>query len=489
MPLSIAFHGGAGTVTGSKFLVNLGNDRVLIDCGIFQGRKELRLQNWEGPGFDPRSVDAVVVTHAHIDHTGYLPILVRRGFRGPIFCTPATRELVEILLLDAAKLHEEDAAFANKHGFSKHNPALPLFDEGDARAALQRMKAIEFGKEFFVGRLRFRYAPAGHILGSAFVEMSAEDALGPTTIVFSGDIGRFDVALHADPDLLPPCDTLVMESTYGDRDHDHRALTDQLREALLPAIRRGAIILIPAFAVARVQLITLILRELIESRQLPEIPIHVDSPMAVDVTRIYNRYLHAADIDEDLPGASDRSLFPRGVRFHRSPQESKELNALRGPRIIISSSGMLAGGRVLHHLRRVVSDPVNLVVLAGFQAAGTRGRALEEGARFVRVHGMDVPVRAEVKSLHGFSAHADREALIRWATDGDGRPAVAFLVHGEPEAMESLAGDLRRRGIEVRIPTANQMFIRDARQGWVASSQTAESDARFRGGGYQDRPR
>jgi len=467
MPVSIAFHGGAGTVTGSKFLVTLGSDRVLIDCGLFQGRKDLRLQNWEGPGFDPRSVDAVVVTHAHIDHTGYLPILVRRGFRGPIFCTPATRELAEILLLDAAKLHEEDAAFANKHGFSKHSPALPLFDESDARAALQRMKAIDFGKDFYSGRLRFRYSPAGHILGSAFVEMEANDELGTTQTVFSGDIGRFDVALHADPDPLPACDTLIMESTYGDRDHDHRALTEQLREALLPAIRRGGIILIPAFAVARVQLITLILRELIESRQLPDIPIHIDSPMAVDVTRIYNRFLHATDIDEDLPGASGRSLFPRGVRFHRTPQESKELNTLHGPRIIVSSSGMLAGGRVLHHLRRVVSDPVNAVVLAGFQAAGTRGRALEEGARTVRVHGMDVPVRSEIRSLHGFSAHADREALLRWAIGGAHRAQSIFLVHGEPDAMDSLATDIRRQGVTVRIPTANQVFVRDSREGWA----------------------
>jgi metallo-beta-lactamase family protein len=303
--------------------------------------------------------------------------------------------------------------------------------------------------------------------------MLAEEPDGPVKVVFSGDIGRFDVALHIDPDPLPACDTLLLESTYGNRDHDHRPLADQLREALVPALRRGGTVLIPAFAVARVQLITLVLRDLIESGMLPEVPIHIDSPMAVDVTRIYNRFLEGVDLDEDLPGASSRSLFPRGVRFHRTPQESKTLNALAGPRIIISSSGMLAGGRVLHHLRRVLVDPRNLILLAGFQAAGTRGRALEEGASTLRMHGMDIPVRAEVRSLHGFSAHADRTELLRWATDGPDRPRSVFLVHGEPDSLEALAQQIHHEGPETHIPELGQVFSRAASGRWVATEATA----------------
>lgn len=460
MDLTLAFHGGAGTVTGSRFLLSAGANRILIDCGLFQGLKELRLLNWRPPAFDVRSLDAVLVTHAHIDHTGYLPRLVREGFRGPIYATPATLELAEVLLLDAARLQEEDAEYANRKGYSKHHPALPLFTTADAEAALRRMKAVDFDEWLDPGGpFAVRYQSAGHILGSAHIEVRASSGDYRATVVFSGDVGRYDMPLHIDPVPPPPCDALVLESTYGDRLHEDTPLEEQLRRALAETVRRGGTVLIPAFAVARVQLVTLMLRRLMESGALPEIPIHIDSPMAVDVTRIYQRYLGSEELDSDVGGHASRSIFPRNVRFHRSVEESRALNDLPGPRIIISSSGMLTGGRVLHHLRRLAGDPKNLIALAGYQAVGTRGRALLEGATTIRMHGEDIPVRARVISLDGFSAHADASELVKWALSGPGMPETIFLAHGEPDAQQALAARLRDASVpQVSIPRPGQEF-------------------------------
>jgi metallo-beta-lactamase family protein len=458
MPLTLGFHGGAGTVTGSKFLLDADGKRLLIDCGLFQGLKELRLMNWRRLPFRPASVGAVVLTHAHIDHSGYLPRLVREGYRGPIHCTPATGALVEILLLDAARLQQEDADYANRKGFSKHHPALPLFTEADAVAVLRQLHPVEHGRWFEPAGIKTCLRNAGHILGSTFVELAAPTDSGQTTIVFSGDVGRYAAPLHKDPDNLPDCDTLVLESTYGDRIHDPTPLIEQIREPFRQTIARGGIILIPAFAVARAQLVTLLLAELIERGELPPLPLHIDSPMAVDVTEIYSRYLRSDELD--APALSGH-LFPRDVQFHRTVGESQQLNHLKGPRVIISSSGMLTGGRVLHHLFRLLPDANNLLLLAGFQAAGTRGRALIEGAKTLRIHGEDVPVRCRFLSVDGLSAHADRNELIRWLGSGKTLPRNVFLTHGEPEAAAALASRIRTDGLHAGVPQLGQEFTFD----------------------------
>jgi metallo-beta-lactamase family protein len=454
--LSLGFHGGAGTVTGSRFLVEAGPGRVLVDCGLFQGLKDLRLRNWQPPAFDPRSVDAVLLTHAHIDHSGYLPRLVREGFRGPIYTTEATAELAEILLLDAARLQEEDADYANKRGFSKHRPALPLFTEHDAQAALQHLKPVRFNTWLEVPGMWARFHSAGHILGSATVEVRVSQPALTTTIAFSGDLGRYGAPLHADPEPRPECDTLVLESTYGDREHDPEPLDSQLCRVLAPALKRGGIVLIPAFAVARAQLLLLLLRELMESGRLQNVPVDLDSPMAVDATRIYSHHRGQTGLDPERRSTRSAGHHVE-VQFHRSVAESKSLNAKTGPRVIISASGMLTGGRVLHHLERLAGDARNLIVLAGYQAAGTRGRALEDGVRVLRMHGQDVHVRARVVALHGFSAHADRGELVRWATAGT-RPETVFLVHGEPEASKALEAPLQAAGAKTIIPALNSRY-------------------------------
>jgi metallo-beta-lactamase family protein len=458
MSLKLAFHGGAGTVTGSKYLLTAGHDRVLIDCGMFQGVKELRLMNWRRPTFEPASVRHILLTHAHIDHTGYLPRLVREGFAGDIHCTPGTRDIARVLLLDAAKLQEEDAAYANRKGFSKHHPALPLFTAADARHAMRRMRKLEYGQWLQVSpRLRARWHNSGHILGSAFIELRAAVAGEERTIVFSGDLGRYDVPLHVDPAPMPPCDVLVVESTYGDRLHDPTPLIDQIRRPFRETIARGGTILIPAFAIARVQLLTLVLRELMDSGDLPEVPIHIDSPMAVEATEIYRRHLGDGDLDPSQTKESWDRMFPRQVHLHRSVAESQTINSLPGRRIIISPSGMMTGGRVLHHLRRLLPDEKNLVVLAGYQAAGTRGDSIQHGAPTLRIHGRDVLVRAQTLSLTGLSAHADANELMRWIRSGDRLPGRVFVTHGEPPAAEALAGRIRSElGLTVDVPSLDE---------------------------------
>ena len=462
MTLSIGFHGGAGTVTGSKHLLEVDGKRPLIDCGMFQGLKELRLLNWQPLSFDPQSIDAVVITHAHIDHTGYLPRLVKAGYRGPIYVTPATRELANILLLDAARLQEEDAEYANKKRFTKHRPALPLFTEEDAMQALKQLRPVEHDTWFEAAGIRAQYHNAGHILGSAFVELVA----GDQKIVFSGDVGRYNAPLEADPEPRVDCDTLVIESTYGNRVHDPTPLIDQIRAPFRAAVERKGTILIPAFAVARAQIVTLLLSQLIQSGDLPDIPLHVDSPMAVDVTHLYVEHMRDEELRR-IPGGA-QGLFPRNVTFHRTVDESKQLNNLPGPRVIISSSGMLTGGRVLHHLGRLLPDPANLLVLVGFQAPGTRGRAIQDGAQFVRLHGQDIPVRSPFISVEGMSAHADSEELMRWLHSAKTLPRSVFITHGEPDSADALAGRIGTDGTRTFVPALGDHYSFDG-GGWKAT--------------------
>lgn len=460
--MNLAFHGGAGTVTGSKYLLTVGSTRILVDAGLFQGRKDLRLLNWAGPSFDVRAIDHVLVTHTHIDHIGYLPRLAKLGLRAPVHLTPAADALAELMLLDAAKIQEQDARYANNAGFSKHSPALPLYTTRDAQRALGLRSRQPYDRWFGLaprGVIRARFLNAGHLLGSAFIELRVSVGEREVGIVYSGDVGRFEMPLHPDPEPPPACDVLVIESTYGDRRHRKTSVLEQIGQPMRRAVAAGGTVLIPAFAVGRAQQITLMLRRLMRSGRLPEVPIHIDSPMAVDATRIYSRFLDRENVDPDVFEDGRLELFPGEVYFHRTIAESKRLNRMAGPRIIISSSGMLAGGRVLHHLERLAGDPRNLLLLVGYQAEGTRGRALLEGAKAVKMHGRYVPVRASVVAIDGLSGHADRDELLRWIESAPAPPRLVFVVHGEPATAASFAKLVKQRcKASVHVPNLGDEF-------------------------------
>lgn len=466
--MRLTFHGAARTVTGSRHLLEAADQRILVDCGMFQGLKKLRLMNWEDPGFDPGFLDHVVMTHAHIDHTGYLPRLLQYGFNAPVHCTPATAELLEIMLMDSAHIQEEDAAWANKKGYSKHHPAEPLYNSVDAFQALKLLAPSKFDKWIKLSPdIRCRLGNSGHILGAAFVEFritgepdSADNVNpGETTIIYSGDVGRYNVPLHSDPADLPDCDVLVVESTYGKRKHEQSTVLEQIREDFEQTIHRRGVVLVPSFAVGRVQLVTLILRELMRDGELEEVPIHIDSPMAINATAIYSRHLYDSNLDDDVTFDGRSRMFPFKVRLHRTVHESKILNNLDGPRVIIASSGMMTGGRILHHLSRRVSDHNNLVLLTGYQAVGTRGRSLHDGAKTIRIHGQNIPVEAKVATINGLSSHADSDEIMRWIGTAKKKPRRVFVVHGEPDSAEHMGARIAREiGAEVSVPDLKESF-------------------------------
>ncbi len=451
---TLRFVGAAQTVTGSKHWIRSGERQILLDCGLFQGLKELRLRNWAPPPFEPANIDAVILSHAHIDHSGCLPLLVRQGFEGPIYCTAGTADLLSVLLPDAAHLQEEDAERANRRGYSKHRPALPLYTAEDARAALARLEPRKYGERFSVaGDSTAVLRRAGHILGSATVEL--EIGRGHRTqLVFSGDLGRWGRPILRDPDPVSRADILLVESTYGDRTHPADPAAE-LARIIRECSERGGTLVIPAFAVGRTQELIWTLRALEDSGRIPQLPVFIDSPMAIDVTELYCR--HPEDHDLDMELLMDAKRCPLCChRYHlaRTKEESKALNQFNGPLVIISASGMATGGRVLHHLKRRLPDPRATVLLPGFQSAGTRGRALQEGAPTVRIHGEDVPVRARVETLHGFSAHADREEILRWLSAFEVPPRHTYVVHGEPRAADALAEAIRvRLGWPTSVPS------------------------------------
>lgn len=445
---TLQFLGGAGTVTGSKYLIRSGGRQVLVDCGLFQGLKELRLRNWREPPFQPSDIDAVVLSHAHIDHSGYLPLMVRRGFRGPVFCTPATRSLLRIMLPDAAHIQEEEAAYANRKGFSKHHPAEPLYTGRDAKNALKLLKPHTYGEVFAAtDGVEVKFRRAGHILGSATIELRLGQD-DPLTLVFSGDLGRWGRPMIRDPELVPAADVLLVESTYGNRTHSEGNPSDGLARVVNQAAERSGALLIPAFAVGRTQELIWRLRELEEASLVPRLPVYIDSPMATDATEIFCQ--HPEDHDIDMKLLMDEHRCPlccKPYTFTRTPDESKALNHVSGAAIIIAASGMATAGRIVHHLKQRLPDKRTTVLLVGFQAAGTRGRSLQDGAKFLRMHGLEVPVRASIETIDGLSAHADRLEIMRWLKGFIEPPRQTYIVHGEPNAadmlQETIATELR----------------------------------------------
>jgi metallo-beta-lactamase family protein len=456
---TLSFLGGTGTVTGSKFLIEHDGFRMMVDCGLFQGLKDLRLRNWDPPPVPPENVDVIVLTHAHLDHTGYLPVMVRRGFAGKILATPATCDLSGILLPDSGHLMEEDARFANWKGYSKHRPALPLYTEEEAREVLPRLQPLPFDGSIDVhDGLSVRFYAAGHIPGAALVEVrvrSQGEGNGERVVLFSGDLGRPNQPIVPDPAPLPPCHHLVLESTYGDRDHPDEDAKDRLEMLVRETVRRGGTLLIPSFAVGRTQTLLYLLRELRAENRLPsDVPIHVDSPMAIEATRIVLEHPEAQDLEmRALSASGEDPLGLHGIHMDSNVEDSKALNNLAYPAIIISASGMAEGGRILHHLEYKLSDHRTTVLFVGFQAAGTRGRALQEGAKAIKIHGREVPVRARIETLDSLSAHADRGEILGWLRSSKHRPGAIYLVHGEPAATESLADGIQESlGIKSRVP-------------------------------------
>ncbi|MBI3183049.1 MAG: MBL fold metallo-hydrolase [Myxococcales bacterium] len=447
---SIQFLGAAGTVTGSRFLLEHEGKRVLVDCGLFQGRKELRQLNWQPPLADPKRIDAVVLTHAHIDHTGGLPRLAAQGFHGPIYCTPGTRDLLALLLPDSAQLQEEEARYANKRRYSRHSPALPLYTVEDAERALRMLESFSYGraKEILPG-IQVTFSRAGHILGSAACSLDLPSS--KQRVVFSGDLGRLDAPILRDPDRLEMATTLIAESTYGDREHGETRPAEALAEAVNAAFKRGGVVVIPAFAVGRTQEILYHLRELEEAGRIPSLEVFVDSPMACDATPLYLAHSEDHDFDMNAVMRSGDGLATKRTRFVRKSDQSKQLSSFRGPGIIISASGMATGGRILHHLRQRLPQSQNTVLFVGYQSEGTRGRRLLDGEPEIKIHGELVPVRAELKSVSGFSAHADWKEMLSWMGGFNSPPRQTILVHGEPSALESLRGRVAARGWQVRV--------------------------------------
>ena len=435
---TLQFLGAAGTVTGSKHLVRACGAQVLLDCGLFQGEKQLRLRNWNALPFVAREISAVVLSHAHIDHSGALPLLVKQGFHGPIHCTTGTADLLAIMLLDSAHLQEEQATFANRHGFSRHHPALPLYSVDDAEQVLRLLAPQVRDADFVVAnRITARFRQAGHILGSATVQLDV-DGGSPCRVVFSGDLGRWQRPILRDPELVPEADVVLVESTYGDRVHPADPGSELARIINETAERRGVLV-VPAFAVGRTQELLWTIRELEERDRIPVLPVYVDSPMATNVTAIYRRHPEDYDVQMRLlTGSSREPLCSGNLTLVRTVAESRELQRRGGPMIVIAGSGMATGGRVLHHLHARLPEPRNTVLLSGYQAAGTRGRSLRSGAKTLRMHGVDVPVRAQVASVDGLSAHADRRDLLRWLRGFKRPPKQTFVVHGEPAAASSL---------------------------------------------------
>ena len=478
---TIKFLGAARTVTGSKHLLDTGKAKVLFDAGLFQGLKELRERNWRNLPIAATDIDAIVLTHAHLDHCGYLPRLVAQGFRGRVFCTAGTRDLCRIVLPDSAKIQEEDAANANRHGFSKHHPALPLYTDADAQRALTLLQPVGYERPMPVADgIDVDFINAGHLLGSSY----ARARVGEITILFGGDLGRFSRPVLPDPTMVQEADYLLVESTYGNRVHDNGDDGEKLARVITETVERGGRVVIPSFAIGRVEEVVYWIKRLEEERRIPVLPVFLDSPMAVEALARYTDRIHELDEevqpelrDDKAPlGVSDRGETQERRRAHvrqerqlclfctrrfrtvGSVAESKDLTASTSPAIVISSSGMATGGRVLHHLKAALPDARNTVLFVGYQAAGTRGRRLVDGEPAVKIHGQMVPVHARIELIESMSAHADSSEILRWLEGFTRAPRTTYLVHGEPEAMDTLAGTVKSKlGWTVETPQHHQV--------------------------------
>jgi metallo-beta-lactamase family protein len=447
----LSFLGAAGTVTGSRHLIDWSGKRLLVDCGLFQGVRELRQRNWEPFPVDPSSIDGVILTHAHLDHSGYLPRLVREGFSGSIYATAATRDVARLILLDSAHLQEKDAEFANRRGFSRHRPALPLYTTADAERALSLFQEVEFHSELQIAEgVSLLFRRAGHILGAGIARLD----VGGKTLIFSGDLGRFGDPIMVDPEPVEEADFVIVESTYGDRIHPKLDAGPMLKDLIDRTTRRGGTVVIPAFAIGRTQSLLYELWLLKMAGELDLVPIYVDSPMATNATELMSAHMD----DHRLQPAVCREAFGMAT-YVRDTEGSKQLSASRMPKVILSASGMATGGRVLHHIKAFGSDPRNTIVFAGYQGAGTRGRAMVDGVREVKVHGDWIEIRAEVADLTMLSAHADSNELLRWLRGFKAAPKRTFIVHGEPSSSAALHDRVETElGWSCITPKLNQTF-------------------------------
>jgi len=443
--MEIGFLGATGTVTGSKYLVRAGDRKILVDCGLFQGYKQLRLRNRAPLPVDPREIDAVILTHAHLDHSGYLPLLVKNGFAGKVYCTRATRDLCAILLPDSGHLQEEEAEYANRHKFSRHTPALPLYTREDAERSLAGFAPVAFDRDLDLGGgLTLSLSPAGHMLGSSFVRLRHDG----TTLLFTGDLGRPNDPIMAAPAFVERADYLVVESTYGDRRHDPADPKERLAEVINRTVKRGGAVIVPAFAVGRAQTLMYLIHQLKASHAIPDIPVFLNSPMAVDATRIYHDHRGEHRL---TPAQCDAMCA--AAKIVNSVEESKALNARTDPMIVIAASGMATGGRVVHHLKTFAPQARNAILFVGFQAGGTRGAAMLNGADSIKIHGEYVPVRAEVASIDNLSAHADYAEILAWLGRFGSPPRRTFVTHGEPRAADALRHRIEERfGWPARAP-------------------------------------
>jgi metallo-beta-lactamase family protein len=443
---TITFLGGTGTVTGSKYLFEQNTKRILIDCGLFQGLKALRQKNWMPLPLDVKTLDSVILTHAHIDHTGFLPRLVKQGYNGPVYANSATVDLLKIMLLDSAHLQEEDARFLNKIGATKHKPALPLYNKEDAEKAISLLKPVSYGQEFEpVPDITIKLRDAGHILGSSFVNIYWKNETGERRkIVFSGDLGRPDRPILKDPSTIYQADYLLVESTYGNRLHDDAQPEESLARIINDTIHRKGSVVIPSFAVGRTQELLYILRDLEEKKRIPELPVFVDSPMAINATEITSKHIENQDLNARLLHIKGIDAFrTKHTVFTESREESQKINDFSEPCIIISASGMLTGGRILHHLKYRLPFEKHTVLFIGYQAEGTRGRAMLEGKKKIKIHGEQIPVKAHIEKISGFSAHADYEEILAWLAGFTKAPRSVFVVHGEPGASADLAKKIK----------------------------------------------